>query len=229
MQLTESLGLNPVIADEPSRKEREFLRREHDIVDAALSLFTNTDWQQVTVEQIAKKAEIGKGTVYKHFACKEAIYAEIAIAFHERLLSALQQIPLSLGVDRVMHGIIKKSFELFLSNPAEARVSHYCKRGDFLGRLDAQLQERFTQLESRFEDYIFKVLDLGINEGIIPRRPHEQLMVGLEATFDGALFMIWNGQFNHQSEMAQNEFVELISEFMLAGLLGLPNREQTNI
>lgn len=225
MQQHETLATS---IDQMPRKEREFMRRQQEILTAARNLFGGADWQQVTVEQIAKEAEIGKGTVYKHFASKEAIYANIAISFHENLLAQFQQISLSQTIDRVMHAIIRTSFDLFLSHPAEARISHYCKRGDFLERLDSQLQEQFLNLESRFNDYIYKVLDIGIDQGVIPKRPHDQLVVGLEATFDGALFMIWNGQLNHLSQMKQNEFVDIISEFMLAGLLGLPKNLQEN-
>ncbi|MCP5209498.1 MAG: TetR/AcrR family transcriptional regulator [Hahellaceae bacterium] len=214
--------------DQMPRKEREFLRRQQDILTAARNLFGGADWQQVTVEQIAREAEIGKGTVYKHFASKEAIYANIAISFHESLLTKFQQISLTQPIDRVMHAIIRTSFDLFLAHPAEARISHYCKRGDFLEGLDSQLQAQFLNLEGRFNEYIYQVLDIGIDQGVIPKRPHDQLVVGLEATFDGALFMIWNGQVNHLSHMQQNEFVDVISEFMLAGLLGLPKHLSEN-
>ena len=45
------------------RKERDFRRREEDILAAALRLFDRDNWQDVTIEQIAQEAEIGKGTL----------------------------------------------------------------------------------------------------------------------------------------------------------------------
>jgi hypothetical protein len=50
----------------PERKEREFPLAERGDFDAALSLFDRDDWR-VTIDDIAQKAEIGKGTVYLHF------------------------------------------------------------------------------------------------------------------------------------------------------------------
>ena len=44
------------------RRAREFVRREQDILQAALALSNRDDWQTVTIDQIAPKAEIGKGT-----------------------------------------------------------------------------------------------------------------------------------------------------------------------
>jgi hypothetical protein len=52
------------------RKAREFQRRADDTLKAALALSNRDDWQAVTIEQIAQKAEIGKGTVHRHFPRK---------------------------------------------------------------------------------------------------------------------------------------------------------------
>ena len=46
-------------------------------------------------------------------------------------------------------------------------------------------------------------------------------MMGLEATFDCAISMIWNGGANFQDADDQETYVNIISEYMLAGLVGL--------
>src|SRR4051812_11157804 len=74
------------------RKAREFNRREQEILAAALQLFRRDEWQTVTVEQIAQQAEIGKGTVYKHFASKDEIYARLALRFHRGILDATRRV-----------------------------------------------------------------------------------------------------------------------------------------
>ncbi|HAQ25724.1 MAG TPA: TetR/AcrR family transcriptional regulator, partial [Pseudomonas sp.] len=45
-----------------SRKVREFRRREQEILDIALQLFLEEGEDSVTVEMIADKVGIGKGT-----------------------------------------------------------------------------------------------------------------------------------------------------------------------
>ena len=62
-----------------SRKAREFQRRELEILEAARELFEKQDWLTVTIQQISDQAEIGKGTVYKHFATKDEIYARLLL------------------------------------------------------------------------------------------------------------------------------------------------------
>ena len=204
-----------------TRKERDFARREQEILQAALSLFDSPNWEQVTVDQIAKQAEIGKGTVYKHFSTKDEIYACIALEFHERLLAKYRMIDHELPVDHVMREVIRQSFEMYLACQAHARVSLYCKRADYIERLSESYQEKFEQLEKSFDVFIGSVLETGIEQGIIPKRPHQHLIIGLEATFEGAMSMIWNTDISCHSQLEQDEFVSVVSEYMVAGLMGL--------
>ena len=61
--------------EERRKREKEGKRRA--ILKAARKLFFESGFQFITVENIAKKAELSKGAVYLHFNSKEEIYAEI--------------------------------------------------------------------------------------------------------------------------------------------------------
>jgi len=210
-----------------TRKQREFARREQEILGAALGLFEGAHWEQVTVEQISKKAEIGKGTVYKHFSCKEEIYAHITIIFTQRILEAFRQAGDQPEVIDSLKEIIRIAFAMFLENPAEARVSFYCKREDYRARLSDELKDEFEKLDSRFERFVGAILQSGIDKGLFPNKPVEHLMMGLEATFDGAISMIWNGDISCQHAEDQEAYVNIISEYMLSGLVGLKQGNDT--
>lgn len=219
---------------EPSRKQVEFAKREREILKAAISLFEGPRWETVTVEQISKKAEIGKGTVYKHFTCKEEIYANIATDFSKRILGAydvidfMPQTETQIVLDSIQQ-LIRISFDLFLNNPVEAKMSFYCKRADFRERLTDDLRRQFEVLDTQFEEYIGAILQKGIEMELFPNMPVEHLMIGLEATFDGAVGMIWNGDINCLSVTDQETYVNIVSEFMIAGLIGLKNKEKQNV
>ena len=204
-----------------SRKQIEFAKREQEILKAAIGLFENPHWETVTVEQISKKAEIGKGTVYKHFSCKEEIYARISISFLHRMLASYDALPEQSEAIDVIREIIRVSFAQFLDNPAEARVSFYCKRFDFRERLSADYQDEFNQLDELFASYIGSILEPGIEKGLFPNMPIEQLTMGLEATFDGAISTIWNGGLNCLEDTDLETYIKFISEYMVAGLVGL--------
>ena len=73
------------------RKEREREQRRNDIIDAAESIFFFQGVANSTMEDIAEKAELSKGTLYLYFKSKEDIQfaifrrgAEILLEFMEK-------------------------------------------------------------------------------------------------------------------------------------------------
>ncbi|MCX4029229.1 TetR/AcrR family transcriptional regulator [Endozoicomonas sp. SM1973] len=73
-----------------TRKQREFKRRENEILETALALFLEKGEDNVTVEMIAETVGIGKGTVYSHFRSKAEIFLRLMLIYEEELASLIQ-------------------------------------------------------------------------------------------------------------------------------------------
>jgi AcrR family transcriptional regulator len=61
------------------RKEKEKEQRRKLITDAAQTLFFSKNYNEITIEDIAKKSQLAKGTVYTYFKSKEALYSAVAL------------------------------------------------------------------------------------------------------------------------------------------------------
>jgi AcrR family transcriptional regulator len=61
------------------RKERERLVRRLEIVRAARSVFAEKGFDKATLEEIAERAELGKGTVYNYFDSKDDLFLAATI------------------------------------------------------------------------------------------------------------------------------------------------------
>jgi len=57
-----------------TRKERERLARRAEIIAAAANVFGEKGFGGATLDEIAERAEFGKGTLYNYFASKEELY-----------------------------------------------------------------------------------------------------------------------------------------------------------
>lgn len=75
-----------------TQKAREFRQREQSILDCALQLFIELGEDKVTVEMIADKVGIGKGTIYKHFETKNEIYLLLMIRYEEELADLFRRV-----------------------------------------------------------------------------------------------------------------------------------------
>lgn len=59
------------------RKEREKQQRRNDIIDAAEKVFFSKGYDNSSMDDVAKEAELSKGTLYLYFHSKEDLYAAI--------------------------------------------------------------------------------------------------------------------------------------------------------
>ena len=198
------------------RKEREFRRREQEILAAALALFNEDNWQTITVERIAQEAEIGKGTVYKHFDSKDEIYARLAIDFHRGIIHELQQIDPTLDVITRLKTMIKVFWEGHIKSREYHRVVMYCARDDFRRCVkDATMQE-FEAIDASYAEVVHPLIEQGIEEGIFPQKPVPLLLFGATAAMNGAIMMAWGGC---TTEMDSRQHLEELTNFILAGLI----------
>ncbi|MCV6589868.1 MAG: TetR/AcrR family transcriptional regulator [Marinobacterium sp.] len=209
------------------RKQREFERREMDILQAALMLLTHEHWEKITVAQIACQADIGKGTVYKHFPSKEAIYARLVLDDSEQLLQQLQQRaqqfddPIELFRD-----LLWFSFRWCGKKQVPASLQIAIRQRSFRERLPEIQQQQIQQIEHQFFALIASHAEQGMKQGIFVKHPVEQLFTGLHATFDGAMMMIRNQDYLHSPSAAgisMNEevFIAQMVEFMLSAMTGV--------
>jgi AcrR family transcriptional regulator len=196
------------------RKAREFQRREADLLHAALALSNRDDWQAVTIDQIAQKAEIGKGTVYKHFASKDEMYARLAIDFHRLVLAKLRNIDPALPTVERLRQVLKIFWEIYATHTEYQRVVEYCERPDFKRSIDERMRRQMHELESAFGAVIHDLVKQGIAEGALPNRPVPLLLFGAQSALVGALKLLWIGALGGPKE----QYLEELTAFVLAGL-----------
>lgn len=170
------------------RKEREFKRREEDILAAALSLFDRDDWQSVTIDEIAAKAEIGKGTIYKHFESKDQIYAKLVLDFHRKVIAELR------AIDRGQKPlqVIGECMDVFWRAHGQAdasykRLNQYCRRKDFRKLVGEKLGRELDALDEEVMNLLGPVFERGMREGELVQKPVESLMLGSHAAMVGLI------------------------------------------
>lgn len=205
--------MNPLAS---TRKEREFARREREILDIALVLFNRDDWQSVTVEQIAREAGIAKGTVYKHFDSKDEIYARLALEFYGQVLARMREVDPSLPVLDRIRSMIRAMWDCHMEQREYARVVNYCRRDDFRRCVKPETAEAFTELDREFNEVGFGPLEEGIEQGLFPRKPLPELVFGAAAAINGAILLAW---MDCPMDLPQDRYLEEITRFILAGLV----------
>lgn len=152
------------------RKEQEKQLRRKDIVDAAETVFFSKGYEAATMDDVAKKAEFSKRTVYVYFRSKEQLYFEIMVRGYKILL---KRIEVALGGTLVLNAsakiklIGKTLYEFGVTYPDyfDAIMSYENGEKDFLDDIpDGPKNECYALGEELF-GYLQTSLGDGVKEG----------------------------------------------------------------
>ncbi|MHA6492885.1 TetR/AcrR family transcriptional regulator [Pseudomonas borbori] len=200
-------------------QEQQFEQRENAILAAARTLFREQPWDRVTIAEVAVAAGIGKGTVYKHFSSKEALYARLVVDLSRVNLDELRAVHAAHPPSEAMRQVIRRAFEQMLADPIQAQLGQYCDRPAFQERLDAPYRAQFQQLEHDYMLFFGQLLNDTLDQGELTAETCQHLLWGVEACVNGVMSRIAAGGFAHWAEpIALDDYFARVTDFIIAGL-----------
>ncbi len=202
------------------RKARDFQRREDGIVAAAVALIHERDIEQVTISEIAARAEIGKGTVYNHFRSKEEIVGRILLGVRQRIYRELRE-ELKPGLDpvEVLRRIIEVYWRLHLEDPLfHLRMHSYCEKENFMERIRPELARELNAAQAALLSLFAEYIRQGTAQGTLDRGDVDAMLWAAAATIGGAIRMALNASSRHQDVFQRESFRQYLAQFILNGL-----------
>jgi TetR/AcrR family transcriptional regulator len=172
------------------RRERERLRYREEILDAALELFSESGYHNVSMQEIADKAEFAVGTLYNFFDNKRDLYKALmlskALTFNKALSGPLQneKDPLE-----AIEEYISVRWSLFTTNLSVWRLYFAETQGasfNFKSGLDADLLELYDQLMEK----LVSVFDSGVQKKTFRDLDTYHMAIALEGTITAFLFRV---------------------------------------
>jgi AcrR family transcriptional regulator len=135
------------------------------ILDSAADLLVRWGYQRVTVEDVAKQAGIGKGTVYLHFRTKESLFLAVLLRVQQAVGAGM--------VERMRadprHALPSRMISAVYRALAEDPVTHriYFGDADTLGRLAHEAAETLGELSARRDAVMTEHLALLRESGLL--------------------------------------------------------------
>ncbi len=173
-----------------SRREREKLRQRQEMLATALELFSEKGYHNVSMHEIAEKAEFAIGTLYKFFKNKEDLYKSLikeqADRFHEVLTKAIEE-----GDDEIkkLRNYVKAKGSVFMENAPVIRLYFAETRGasfNIKAGLDSEIRERYE----RFLHTLALVFESGMKRKRFQKIAESyQLAVSLDSICNAFLFL----------------------------------------
>ena len=173
------------------RREREKLRQRQEMLAAAFDLFSQKGYHNVSMHEIAVKAEFAIGTLYRFFDNKEDLYKALVLEQCDKFEDAVAR-AIGDGDDEVekLRNYIRTKGERFRGNLPFVRLFLAESRGasfNIKAGLDEELRKRYYA----FLERLALIFDSGIkNKRFKNITDPYHLAVALDSVVD-AFLLLW--------------------------------------
>ncbi len=186
-------------------------KKRRQILEAASRVFAARVYHLVTMEEIARVARMGKGTLYRYFPSKEDLYLAIVDDAFALLIDRLEAereaaVPPAAALCRMIEAIV----ETFAQHLPSFRLIH---RGE--GRLFLRKKEVMRARRAHIARLLAEVLDRGVEAGAfrkVDRVLAPSMLIG----------MVWGTTLNHAEDTPAEVLAPRIGDLCLHGLLERP-------
>jgi TetR/AcrR family transcriptional regulator len=177
-----------------TRKQRDFQRNRKEIMETALSLFSQKVFANVSIQEIAHKSEFAVGTLYKFFPTKEALYSEV---LNEKFAESYEVLIEALKVPgneiSKMNSFLKNKIKWFSENQDFIRL--YVTETFGVGFID---KKELIQIKEKIHNELLKEISAlfksGIEKKIFKRMDPNILAIALNGLSNGILFELIENQ-----------------------------------
>lgn len=169
------------------RKEREQTRHRQEILTAAENVFVRKGFFNTTMNEIARAAEFGVGTIYQYFSSKEELYTTLILERTDEIMDALilsaRKAPDPIGKIKTL---INEQLKIFDANKGfirlmAAEIDTPTSPEETRSRLRSEIDSTYE----RFLEAIEKIFSEGIKLGVFRNFPPRKMTVALQGIVTG--------------------------------------------
>lgn len=173
-----------------SRKQREIIRRDQQILDAASGILRREGFQALNMERIARAIEYARGTVYQHYPNKEEIVAALCLRNMQVLTELFDRALQYQGNSRERMLAVMLAYELYWRlHPEDLDDFQIVKSEAIRSKLSEDSRQTINRMEHYAIDCIAAVVREALQAGDLQldHTSPEELVFGLWAMAFGAI------------------------------------------
>lgn len=197
------------------RREREKLRQREDLLAAALELFSESGYHNVSMREIAQRAEFAVGTVYKFFRNKEDLYKALIMAtaaeYHRVLKAALDE---QKEVPSVLRDYVAAKAAVVVGGAPTLRLYFAETRGASFN-IKAGLDQDIRKLYDEVVAQLASVFASGVKKKVFRKLDPYYMAVALEGMTNAFLFSWLENPKRHSYETNIPTLMDMFMEGVL--------------
>ena len=202
------------------RKERERERRRQQIIIAAKRVFYNKGFAKVTMEDIAREAELSPGTLYLYFKNKDELCASLSLRILQYLNIKLRHVSAEKGLDgqQKLEALKDAIIDVYEFDPLILINLFRLQSSEILKNLSPQLLADIKELFNSSLGAMSDIFNEEINKGVLIDKKPEALADLLWALFSGIVLWGDSKKINDNNEDYLKQALKTAFEVFLLGI-----------
>ncbi len=196
------------------RKEREKLARREEIQKAARAVFAEKGFEAATLDEIAERAELAKGTIYIYFENKEALFFSLIEEVMEGQAQILREVH---GEEKTasekLAEVIRRYARYLLDRQDLFRIL-MGQSGGLSGKIRDEFRQKYFQTHRQNLAPLVAIVREGIELGELKPFPATAMAYSVVGLIHGAMFPLLVSQ----EERDEEEIIQTVSEVLLHGV-----------
>lgn len=173
-----------------ARREREKEERRQSILRAAREVFFKRGFHRATVDNVAERAEVSKGTIYLYFESKECLLAHLLLDGLTQLSDRLGRTDISVSsetVDERLRRLAHAYRDFFEQEPQYFRLLMAMDRGRFQETVTPEVYQEVLRASLEVSDLAVRIIQHGVDDGLFRCYDARRAAVVLWSTLNGLL------------------------------------------
>jgi AcrR family transcriptional regulator len=204
-----------------SRRQKEKEDRKEAILAAAREVFFEEGIRRATVDQIAARAEVAKGTVYLYFETKETILAHLLLEGLDALggrLEAAYAEGMALSAEERLRRLAVAYLAFYHDEQDYFRLMMAFDRGHFQEAVNAELYGAIVHRSLRGLRWLVRAIEQGMHAGEFSAADPKQAAGMYWAALNGVLVLVSHPLRRELLEQEVERLYQGVMETILKGM-----------
>lgn len=223
--MTMSHNMNKSHNKKKERRENEQLARRAAILEAAREIFFAKGFMNATIDEIAERCGLAKGTIYLYFQSKEEIYASVMAEGMRLLREALASLAdLHPGEEGLVENAFRVYFRFYQQNRNYFRIMFLSSQPDMRARVPAELHQACSETGRECLAMVKNLIQQGIEKGFHRKVDAWAVANVLWAMVNGIIMSFEQDPY-YREEIAGMELEEMLRHGLDLAMGGLRAKE----
>ena len=203
------------------RKAREKQARQEAILKAAQKVFFAKGLDQATIDDVAEKAELSKGTIYLYFKSKEELYMSVFLKGLDLLTARFRKLRrrfATLSAVELVREVRDIYYNFYMKYPEYFYISSLLYHGRVNAKIESETLEATHQKTQACLLVFSEIIERGIADGVFKEVDSWKTANGFWGAATGVMMLLNNEEYQTFIKIPVKELLVDTTELLIEGL-----------